>query len=162
MPTCNNPWDTNLNVALYVESVLLGVSLEWIPGKSSDARRFWKGKIHEVHKTESKNYVFAMMVYGKSRNVESAKVDFSDNAAILRDTARCLTTENTFQCNVYTIDPKITNHGRQKRHLNMDLNKLDPTKPKVAKVLPKQVDQFVLDWYYFHNAWARENIRPAF
>ena len=54
VPTPNNPWDTNLYLALYVESILMGAPLAWIPNKCSDARRFWKAKIHDTFLSQSK------------------------------------------------------------------------------------------------------------
>jgi hypothetical protein len=100
------------------------------------------------------------MVFGNAHTFEDAKKQIGNHSMLLRDTARCLATEEHCDAKVYSIDKRKPFMPREGRHINMNLNKIN-LEHALLKPLKGMVDQITLDWIWFLGSHTRERLGKA-
>ena len=101
------------------------------------------------------------MVFGNAHTFEDAKKQIVNHSMLLRDTVRCLATEEQCDAKVYSIDKRKPFMPREGRHIDMNLNKIN-LEHALLKPLKGMVDQITLDWIWFLGSHTRERLGKAF
>jgi hypothetical protein len=101
------------------------------------------------------NLMLGMIYGGLYGRPEDIATETSHTSQLRRDTARCVATELLFNRPVYTLDNREGESNRHKRHICMDMMRIELEHP-LLKSIAGQIHQICLDHFWFVPAYWDE------